>query len=81
MSDWISDPNLTREEKLARFEALGPEPTKQPARPVMVMPGAFTKTSTAHTFASASYEDIKRTRYSPVIQGSTTAQRSTPSLA
>ncbi|MFT4262061.1 MAG: DUF1508 domain-containing protein [Nocardioides sp.] len=31
MADWIADPELTREEKIARFSALGPEPTTGPA--------------------------------------------------
>lgn len=40
MSDWIGDPNLSREEKLARFEALAPEPTSAPRRLGVKMPGA-----------------------------------------
>lgn len=31
MTDWIADPALTREEKIARFMALGPELTTGPA--------------------------------------------------
>lgn len=30
MTDWIADPQLSAEEKIARFEALDPEPTRGP---------------------------------------------------
>lgn len=30
MTDWIGDPDLTAEQKLARFEALSPELTRGP---------------------------------------------------
>lgn len=40
--DWIDDPNLSSEEKLARFRALGPEPTRGPSSLVTV----FTPTLT-----------------------------------
>lgn len=31
--DWVDDESLSREETLARFRALGPEPTRGPALP------------------------------------------------
>lgn len=76
MKDWISDPDLSREDKLARFEALGPEPTKRPST-TMDMPGA--SFSVGRTFASASYKHIERSAYSPVIPGTISAPRSMPS--
>lgn len=40
MTDWIGDPTLSVEQKLARFEALGPEPTRGPVVDVKRMPFA-----------------------------------------
>lgn len=84
MSDWISDPDLSREEKLARFESLAPEPTKAPDE----VRGALLQYATVlckadHTFALSHFITMERAgAFTPrIAHGGATSGRSVHATA
>lgn len=83
--DWVDDENLTREEKLARFEELGPQPTRGPraregANHSPKIPGGYLVHRANSSFGSVVVSAPKiGTHFSPRLESNrSTAPSSTP---
>lgn len=67
MTDWISDPNLSAEEKLARFEELEPVALRGPTNELLMPCAVLPDTSLTAVSATEETAPLRPYRYRPTL--------------